>query len=467
MATRRDQLQSYQFLMQRVTSAMVIHETDPQQSPFRRFAGSAFAGLMIAIIAIAGVAVFGMLVNGGKKTWRSESAIVQEKETGVRYVYRKNTDTLYPVANIASARLLGASVPVSVSRNSLTGVPRGRTIGITGAPDFIPRPRDLLTGAWGLCTVPFSDASGRPTARTVLLVGRAPAGGRALDSGAMLVRATDDANNRIHLVWNDQRFEIRQPDVVLKALAWSSVQPAPVRVAWLNALAAGQPIGRVDVPKGTSTFRNVPTGRTFFVRNTAGDTQYYVAVPDGLAKITAMQADVVRGDPQANPSGNAPEEIQAGQVVESKTVSFPLGAQPPPAVTPKLVPVDAVDSVCSVYPPGAAQPRVTVGAQVDSGSPVNDTGGVTANRTALADRVLVEPGRAVLVLAVPSPDAEGGTMALVTEPGRAYAVTEEVATTLLGLPATSVVRMPASLINRIPLGPALDPARAGLPVSGA
>jgi hypothetical protein len=88
VATRRDQLQSYQFLMQRVVSALVIHDTDPQQSPLRRFAGSAFAGLMIAVIGIAGVAVFGVLVQGGKKTWRSPQAIVMEKETGARYVFR-------------------------------------------------------------------------------------------------------------------------------------------------------------------------------------------------------------------------------------------------------------------------------------------------------------------------------------------------------------------------------------------
>lgn len=462
MASRRDQLQSYQFLMQRVTSALVIHETDPQQSPFRRFAGSAFAGLMIAIIATAGVAVYGMLKNGGKTSWKSEAAIVQEKETGVRYVYR--SDTLYPVANIASARLLGASVPVSVSRNSLKGVPRGRTIGITGAPDFVPRPQDLLRGSWSMCTVPYSDTQGRPAVRTVLLAGRTPTGGRKFDPGALLVRASDDPSGQTQLVWNNQRYEIRQQDVVLKALAWASVTPVKVRVAWLNGLAAGQPISRIDVAKGTSSFRSSPTGRTFFVRNAAGETQYYVAVADGLAKITAMQADILRGDPQVNPSGAAPEEIQAGQVQESKSVSFPLSAVPPPTVTPKLAQVDDGDPVCSVYPAGAAQPEVTVGAQVDAGTPVNDTGGVSAGRTPLADRVLIEPGHAVLVMSVSSPDAEGGTMALVTEPGRAYPVTPEVAAELFALPATSAVKLPANLVNRVPLGPALDPAKAGLPV---
>jgi type VII secretion protein EccB len=467
MATRRDQLQSHQFMMQRVTSALVIHDTDPQQSPFRRFAGSAFAGLMIAIIVIAGVAIYGLLVNGGKKSWRSDSAIVLEKETGVRYVYREATNTLHPVANYASARLLGASVTVSASRNSLAGTPRGRTLGIAGAPDFVPRAKDLLTSAWTLCASPFSDGSGQANARTVLLAGRSPAGGRPLDAGALLVRAVDDPKGTINLVWNGRRFEIRQPEVVLKALAWESVQPTKVRVAWLNGLSSGQPIQRVPVPSGTSSFRNTATGRTYFVRNTAGDTQYYVAVPDGLAKVTAMQADVIRGDSQVNPSGQPPEEIQAGQVVESRSVSFPIGAAPPPAVTPKLAPIAERDTVCAVYPTGVAQPRVLIGAAFDSGSSFNDTGGIGANGTPLADRVLVEPGRAMLVMALPSPEASTSTMLLVTEPGRAYPVTPDVAAQYLALPVTAAVRLPAALINRMPLGPALDPARAGLPVDGA
>ena len=37
MLTRRDQVQSYQFLVQRVISALVIRETDPLTPPFRRF----------------------------------------------------------------------------------------------------------------------------------------------------------------------------------------------------------------------------------------------------------------------------------------------------------------------------------------------------------------------------------------------------------------------------------------------
>ncbi|MBT8227405.1 MAG: type VII secretion protein EccB [Dactylosporangium sp.] len=466
MATRRDQLQSYQFLMQRVTSALVIHETDPSRSPFRRFAGAVFAGLMIAVIATAGVTVYGLFVQGGKTSWRAGEAIVTEKETGARYIYRDGT--LYPVANYASARLLGAHVPVSASRNSLAGTPRGTTLGITGAPDLVPRAQDLLRGGWTLCASPDSDAGGARTARTVLLVGRTPAEGQPLGSAAILVTAVDDAERRIHLIWHNRRFEIQDSAMVLKALAWEALVPVPVRLGWLNGLAAGQPIGRIAVPDAVSAFRGVPSGQLYYVRNAAGNTQFYLALPDGLAKVTPMQADILRGDPVANPQGSAPQEIQAGQVVESQGTIVAGGDAQPPTATPRVVtPHSAQAPLCAVFPPDAQDPTVLTDAAVPAGSPVADTGGAETGGGSVADRVLVPPGLGALVYALPSAEATTGTLLLVTEPGRAYPVEPQVAMDRLGLPLAAAVRLPTSLVNRVPLGPALDPAAAGLPVTGS
>ena len=65
MASKRDQLQSYQFLVQRFVSALVMHETDPAHLPFRRLAGAAFASVMVAVLALAGVGIYGLLRPGG------------------------------------------------------------------------------------------------------------------------------------------------------------------------------------------------------------------------------------------------------------------------------------------------------------------------------------------------------------------------------------------------------------------
>jgi type VII secretion protein EccB len=458
MATRRDRLHSYQFLLQRVVSALVIHDTDPEQSPFRRFAGSAFAGLMIAVIAVGGVTVYGMPKSGCKTSWRNPQAIVLEKETGVRYVYRDGV--LYPVANQASAMLLGALEPVSVSRNSLTGTPRGETLGIPGAPDVVPPAADLLTGPWSLCVRPAGEG-----ARTTLLVGMSPSGDKPLGTGAMLVRSTDGDDGALHLIWNDRRFQIRDSEVVLKALTWEGYDPVRVRAAWLNGLPAGTPISRFDLPGGNSAFRGVPVGRLFFVQNTAGNTQFYVAMPDGLAKVTSMQADIMRGDPKLNPDGVQPAEIQAGQVIESDDDFSAEGDVQPPAQTPELVTAASADApLCAVFPAGGAPPTVRTDAVIPEGSPAGDTPGVADPGTPLADRIIVPAGRGALVQAVGSPEAGNGTLLLVTEPGRAFPVSPEIADKL-GYPAGAATRMLTSVVGRLPVGPALDPAAAGLPAA--
>src|SRR5689334_1056439 len=103
MASRRDQLQSYQFLTQRVISAFVMRETDPAQSPLRRGIGAVFAGLMIAVMVGAGFGVYGLLTKIGSNNWKANGAIVVEKETGATYVY--NGGELHPMLNFTSALL--------------------------------------------------------------------------------------------------------------------------------------------------------------------------------------------------------------------------------------------------------------------------------------------------------------------------------------------------------------------------
>src|ERR1700754_1463758 len=115
MPSRQDQLQSYQFMVQRVVAALVMRETDPAQSPFRRAAGATLASLLVSAIALGGAAVYGAFVGGGGQGWKNESAVIIEKESGARYVYRQGR--LRPVLNYASALLIlgGTGQPKTVS----------------------------------------------------------------------------------------------------------------------------------------------------------------------------------------------------------------------------------------------------------------------------------------------------------------------------------------------------------------
>src|SRR3712207_3621955 len=97
MPSRQDQLHSYQFMIQRVVAALVMRETDPAQSPFRRAAGATLASVLVAAIGLAGAALYGAFTSAGGKSWRNPSAVIVEKDTGARYVYRN--DKLHLVVN--------------------------------------------------------------------------------------------------------------------------------------------------------------------------------------------------------------------------------------------------------------------------------------------------------------------------------------------------------------------------------
>ena len=164
MATRRDQFQSYQFLVQRVLSAFVMRETDPAQSPLRRGIGAAFAGAMIAIILCAGFAVFGLITKIGSGKWRVEGAVVIEKETGAPFVFREGI--LYPMINYTSAVLAGEA-PTKVfreSRRTLSRANRGNMLGIPNAPASLPDKKNTVSGPWTLCAVPGTDVAGAHSA---------------------------------------------------------------------------------------------------------------------------------------------------------------------------------------------------------------------------------------------------------------------------------------------------------------
>src|SRR5690606_16620266 len=143
--------------IQRVVAALVMRETDPAQSPFRRAAGAIFAGIMVAVIVIAGFAVYGLMFPGGNLQWKAASddnngspVVVVEEETGATYVYQAGV--LHPMENYTSAMLIGSG-PYYVSRESLADVqiPIGVRMGIPGAPDSLPSQDNLISGDWTLC----------------------------------------------------------------------------------------------------------------------------------------------------------------------------------------------------------------------------------------------------------------------------------------------------------------------------
>jgi type VII secretion protein EccB len=472
MASRRDQLQSYQFLVQRVVSALVLRETDPAQAPFRRAIGTAFASVMVAALALAAVGIYGVIKPGGKKTWKDGAAVIVEKETGTRYVYRDGK--LYPVANYASALLiLGTHAEtVSVSSNSMVGTPRGPRLGIAGGPDALPDKSRLLGAPWSLCSQPQEDSTGKLVTTTVLVVGREPSRGRRLGDRAVLVK---DEDGDLFLVWRNHRYEISDTETVLGGLALRQEPRIAVGGAWLNALPAGETLGPLPVSdRGarSTALTGALVGQVFVVRNQGGDEQFYLARRDELQPITEVQADLLltaEATRAAYPGGSPDaKELSTADARSAPKAEPPdSGPEQPPVRRPEMAAVtDGSTAVCAAFAGPKAAAEVLTDASADGAVEAMETSARTEQGTALADRVNVEPGWGAVVEAMQSPDASAGTYYLVTDLGRRYALASPDVLGVLGYSRSDVTRLPASLVARIPEGPSLDPSAATEPVSG-
>lgn len=471
MASKRDQLQAYQFLVQRAISALVMRETDPEQPPFRRPTGAAFASIALAIVLLACFGVYGMIVPGGKNSWRTNAAVIVEKETGTRYVYLN--ERLYPVANYASALLLlgdhGATE--QVSSNSLAGVPRGPRIGIPDAPDALPGADRLLTGSWSLCSAPASDLAGSQIEESVLLVGAEPSGGSGLGENALLTQLVSTGDH--YLVWHGYRHRIDDYGTVGTGLALTSEPWARVDQAWLDVLPEGAPIRPLTVAQAGEVSTAVPgrtdvrTGMLLVVQTSGGGQQYYLAERDALRPITELQYDIQLASAQlmsAAYPGSDPRTIQLGpaQAAAARQLD-PAEAAPDaaPGARPSIARLtDQAATVCASFAAGQAMPDLIVGPTLPPADPLSTTTRRSADGTPLADRVYVPPGWAAVVEAMPSEQAPVGTLVLVTDMGRRYSLATPDVLKMLGYSSATPVKLPAGLVARLPEGPGLDPNAA-------
>jgi type VII secretion protein EccB len=465
MATRRDQLHSYQFLTQRVISAFVMRETDPQQSPLRRGVGAVFGGVMVAVLVAAGFGIYGILTKVGSDGWKTEGAVVLEKETGASFVYVQGA--LHPTLNFASAKLAAGRPSTQVFRvssNSLGEVPRGNMIGIPGAPDSLPGFKKRIGLPWTICSLQGVDDAGTQITRVRLAVGRGTTGGRGLsESEGVLVR--DSAEGTTWLIWRGRRHLIQDATNLVPAL-FGEVRAAQVGSAWINSLPAGSEIRTITIPDRGEPSSQVPQreiGEVLTTETGAGE-QHYLVFDDGVAAITPLQlvilsaaADLKREDVAVSVVNSAPKSARL------RPPANDAGAAP--ASPPTLVPAN--EQVCAVTSEGRTPPALVVGATVEGLETVAPTTSATADGDLLADGVLVPSGRVAVVRVLTSPTAEaGGHYFVVTDTGVKYGVPSGDVLELLGYPAADAIEVPTALMLRLPTGPTLSPIEARKAAAG-
>lgn len=473
MVSRRDQLLSYQFTMQRVISALVYRRTDQQNSPFRKAGGAYMGGVGLTILILGITTLFGWLMGGSNESWQQGGTVVMEKETGAVYVVLEQGEgefVLHPAVNFTSAVLAAESnETTSVNASAFLDIERGTPVGIYGAPEFLVEDEELLESAWASCT------SEVPTARdtqieTFVYAASMPSGTAAEDNSILV--ETEEGN--IYLLWNGYRYHIPAPNSVLDVLLISS-EPTPTTEALIQSIPAGAPIQTPWVPDigDDSPIDDVPVGTVLSRTTQAGDEQHFVAMTDGVAEVTAWQADLLLNHEDIRDDaydGSAPEVIEYPAAAPTDSASRVLipGTENAPGVDVERIPAVASassDTVCAQFEPGSSVPNFYVDNDVDPEDGLPTTEQSTQN-TALADRIMVPPGQAAVVRVSITPESGMGALYLVTDVGEAYPIADPSVATMMGYPdASQYVTMPASLVGLIPVGPSLNPIDARQPAA--
>jgi type VII secretion protein EccB len=460
MASRRDQLHSYQFMTQRVISAFVMRETDPAQSPLRRGIGALFGGLMVALIVAAVFGIYGVLTRVGGSQWKADGSVVVERETGATFVFAGGR--LNPTLNFASAKLAaGRPNPVvyRVAAKSLAGVPRGVTVGIPGAPTSLPAAERRVGLPWTICSAPGRDPSGDAVSRVVLLVATTPGGGQSTGDRGILVK--DAELGQTYLLWQGRRHLLQDSRTAVPAL-FGEVPTTAVGTAFLSALPTGADIATISVASRGTPSPTAPGHAIgdILVAPTASGSQFYLVLDDGLAPITELQQVMLRARFPADPVEVSVAE--ATSIQASGRADANVGAAAPPDAPPELVRPGPADPVCAVTITPGAPPALVVGGGTDGLESAVPTRAVEESGTPLADAVLVPAGRVAIVRS-----RESAGYSIVTDLGVRHALAGADVLPLLGYTAEQAVEVPAELLTRIPAGPTLDPAAAVQPASAA
>jgi len=478
MASRRDMFQSYQFMVQRVISGIVLRETDPLQTPLRKMSGSGFASLMIAVVALAGTGLIGLFFKSSDSTWKEADAVIIEEESGATFVYLDLTDNdeddklLYPTANFSSAALLARKPDfVTVSHQSLLEATRGPELGIIDAPDSLPLPDLMLEGEWTLCSLAAETVSGEVTPNTALVVGVGTSSGADVSETAVVVR--DIEVETLHLVWKGRQYPINNENAVLEGLILRNETEVEVGTAWLNALPVGRALQPNPVPGLGAPSNVIPGALVGEVRvvEEGGNRQYYQVATDTIVEITEVQSAILRADPLVRDTvyGGIPTDAQplpASAVSDADRVPLdpPLPTDPPVDIPDPATIASEKPTICASFESDQAAPVISIEAAVDGVRDSGETQQETEAGTVLADLVVVEPGHGTIVEGRASPSATTGTLYLITDEGRRYKLASADAQAFLGYQGFTPLVLPESLIARIPAGSTLDRAAALIPV---
>ncbi|MGV0679006.1 type VII secretion protein EccB [Mycolicibacterium fortuitum] len=443
-AATRLQLNGHRFLLRRTAHALVRGDARMLDDPLRAQAAAYGVGCVLAAVAIAVMAVLSLMRSGSVP---GDAQVLMARDSGGLYV--RIDDSVHPVPNLASARLIvGAPAnPVIVNDAALAKVRRGPLVGIPGAPSQLGRPLGLDEADWTICD------KAEP-AETMLVAGRADREMAPLDSGEAVLVSTRALGGATYLLADGRRARVDLRDIaVVRALHLEGVPPRPVSQSLLDSIPEA-PVLQAPLIAGLGTpgpaaVGGLSVGTVVRVVRT-GSAEFYVVLPDGLQRVGRVAADVIRFS-VAQPRGGPP--VLPADVVADVPVADSLAV----ARFPERVLPHARAVVCARWDPRRLGTGTnTVVAMADSlperSVQLAQSDGDGPN----IDRVQMPVGRSVLLQAGGvTGDTSGGPLYLLNDLGVLFGVSDSATAEMLGL-GSNAVPAPWPMLAMLPRGPELN-----------
>jgi type VII secretion protein EccB len=453
MPSRGEQLQSYQFMVQRVVSALVLRETDPPQSPFRRAASAAFASVLVTVVIAAGFGVYSIFTGGGNQKWKTEGTVVVEKNTAAAFLYHEGK--LHPALNLTSAILASGNPKpnvMSVSAKSLQSVPWGQTIGIPFLPNSLATKKELAGFPWSVCAMQIKQG---PVSAVVVGSAEISKGRLVGPEDAMIIRSTVRASAP-YVLWRGKLYETKQSTADRLAPGVQITQVAP---AFLNGLPKGDPIEPHGVQNsGTvSKFNDLwKVGEVLTVFGVTADDRYVLVREDGLFYVTQVQAQLAAYNGRRQNIGEVTDNGKRS--ISNSLLPKENDPRTPPSNLPRFSAYNG-SGLCSVVTNEANNTELRVDV------PLNlerrpQTARRSGSGATYADYILMPNGKGAIV-------ASGQTYSYVSRDGVRFAAANLDVLKKLGYDGAVPVRLTSSLVSLLPEGPGLDPTEAMVPVTVA
>ncbi|MEU4312623.1 type VII secretion protein EccB [Nocardia sp. NPDC024068] len=485
--TTRAQVNGYRFLLRRLDHALVRRDVRMLHDPMRSQIRSLLVGLVLGILIIAGCAILALLRPQGAI---GDALIVSGKSSGALYVVVKKDDgsqTLHPVLNLASARLITGSnaEPHAVKDDKLGALPRGPLLGIPGAPSALPGSAQGGDSHWSLCeTIELSaggSAASAVGATTTIVAGRPELGGRVRAGGpaeALLVTRDD----KTYLTYDGKRAEVDPKDsVISRALDLPAHRPRPVGTGFLGATAQvpalkAPAIDRAGEP-GPGPLAQVPIGGIISVTGVHGSTdpEMYVVLADGVQPVSPFAAEVIR---YADSQDMSEVKVMPPDALDGVAVVHRLPIDDFPAAIPEIVDAEDAPVTCVAWAksPGTApveegagegpEQRASVGLLLGTTLPIPEsakpvrlaTGDGSGDRV---DEVYLDPahGEYVQITGMEPGSPRRGSLFYVADNGVRYGVPDPATANVLGLGKTPHLA-PWAIIGQLVPGPTLEPRTA-------